>query len=77
MEPPGARPTETELPVDKERIPVQEKLVGCGGDPFVAAVVGDMLPSERDAWLRLYYAPEYRAELRRIASYFPEEDEDE
>ncbi len=28
------------------RIPVEEKLVGLDGDPFVAAAVGDMTPSE-------------------------------
>ncbi len=28
------------------RIPIEEKLVGLGGDPFVAAAVRDMAPSE-------------------------------
>jgi hypothetical protein len=55
--------------VDEGRIPVEEKLVGMGGDPFVAAAVADMLPSQRDRYLRAYYAPEYRRELQRLRDW--------
>jgi len=33
------------------------------------AAVADLTPSERDLWLRAFYAPEYRAELRRLAEW--------
>jgi hypothetical protein len=53
--------------VDEGRIPVEEMLVSVGGDPFVALAVADMLPSERDMWLRMYYyAPEYKRGLQRL-----------
>jgi hypothetical protein len=36
--------------------------------PGIAARgLADMTPSERDRYLREYYAPEYRAELRKLA----------
>ncbi len=55
--------------VDEGRIPVQEKLVGLGGDPFVAVAVRDMLPSERDVRLRMHYAPEYKRQLQRLRDW--------
>jgi hypothetical protein len=64
------RPTENGgVTVDEGRIPVEEKLVGFGGDPFVAVAVRDMLPSERNTWLRMYYAPEYKRELQRLRDW--------
>ena len=37
------------------------------GDPIAARGLADMTPSERDRYLREYYAPKYRAELRKLA----------
>ncbi len=57
-----------------------EVFVPVSGDPFIAAVLADLLPSEREMWLRLYEAPAYRAELRKLAEWGvepPEEDEDD
>jgi hypothetical protein len=65
--------------VDEGRLPVEEKLVGFGGDPFLAVAVRDMLPlpSERDVWLRMYYAPEYKRQLQRLRDWAVEPPEEE
>jgi hypothetical protein len=40
--------------------------IGIEGDPFVAAALADMTPSQRDRALREHYAPDYVRRLRRI-----------
>jgi hypothetical protein len=54
-----------------------ERLVGFGGDPFVAAALEGMTPSQRDTYLRAYYAPEYRRELQRLRDWAVPGPEDE
>jgi hypothetical protein len=72
------RPTGNgDVTVDEGRIPVEEKLVGLGGDPFLAVAVRDMLPFERDVWLRMYYAPEYKRQLQRLRDWAVEPPEEE
>ncbi len=57
-----------------------EVTVSPAGDPFYAAGITDMTPSQRDKFLREYYAPECRMRLRRIMQGGcdePEEEENE
>jgi hypothetical protein len=49
---------------------VEKKLIGVGGDPFVAAAtpLAEMTPSQRDKALREHYAAAYRSEIRVLAA---------
>jgi hypothetical protein len=44
-----------------------EVTISVAGDPIAAKAVTELTPSERDMWLRAFYADEYRAELLRLA----------
>jgi hypothetical protein len=46
------------------------------GDPF-AAWVAELTPSQRDKAIREFYAPAYRDQIRRLASYGLLSDEEE
>ena len=48
---------------------VPEVVISVAGDPIAARKVTDMTPTERDLWLRAFYADEYRAELRRLMEW--------
>jgi N-formylglutamate amidohydrolase len=51
--------------------------IGVAGDPIYAATL-TITPSERDMYIRGIYAPEYRADLRRLMYLSidgPEDDE--
>jgi hypothetical protein len=47
---------------------VTERLISSAGDPFlaVATPLSEMMPSQRDKFLRERHAAEYRQDLRRI-----------
>jgi hypothetical protein len=69
--------------VSKQQDTPTEVIISVAGDPVYSAAVSDMPPTERDHWLRLFYAPEYRAELRRLMEggveppFDQEDDEDD
>jgi hypothetical protein len=75
---PGARTTKEVFVIDRS---VEQKLVGVGGDPFVAAApaLAEMTPSAREKLLREHYGRECREEVRRLASlgHLDDLDEDE
>jgi hypothetical protein len=63
---------------ERREMEAQAIAIGVEGDPFVAASLSNMTPSERDLYIRGMYAPEYRADVRRLMYLSidgPEDDE--